>query len=168
MYNIFLETLVLKFLFSEPHETKLDFKDVCLHESVFFLPFYLNKCLVFVLKPPPADKWNGDLTAFSIGYKRVSHGSTQSLPFTYNILPLATTLNPMDAMEYRVRGLQESSSYTVVVQAVNRAGFGPSSEPVLVKTSYGGELVFLLSTQCVTPWTQITFCFAWNRFFTEL
>lgn len=123
------------------------------------LKLFMYFCLI--VQPPPSDKWNGDLTAFSIGYKRVSHGSTQSLPFTYNILPLTThlPLQPLDAMEYRVRGLQESSSYTVVVQAVNRAGFGPSSEPVLVKTSYGGEWA-----RFPLFWSSVSLLLDLNRF----
>nr|XP_042909242.1 Down syndrome cell adhesion molecule-like protein Dscam2 [Parasteatoda tepidariorum] len=92
-------------------------------------------------KAPPVDKWNGDLTGFSIGYKKVSHGATRSHPFTYKVLPVALSLsNPgLEASltrEYHIQGLQESSSYTVVVQAMTRAGIGPPSEQVLVKTSY--------------------------------
>ncbi|GFW45472.1 down syndrome cell adhesion molecule [Trichonephila clavipes] len=107
-------------------------------------------------KPPPVDTWNGDIIGFSIGYKRVSHGSTQSPPFTYKILPVSLSLaNPgleaSASREYEVCGLQESSSYTVVVQAMTRAGIGPASDPVLVKTSYGESpqvpSVTLLSTQ---------------------
>ncbi|GBM09150.1 Down syndrome cell adhesion molecule-like protein Dscam2 [Araneus ventricosus] len=107
-------------------------------------------------KPPPVDKWNGDIIGFSIGYKRVSHGSTQSLPFTFKILPASLSLahpglEASASREYEVCGLQESSSYTVVVQAMTRAGIGPASEPVLVKTSYGESpqvpSVSLLSTQ---------------------
>ncbi|GFT96191.1 titin [Nephila pilipes] len=107
-------------------------------------------------KPPPVDKWNGDIIGFSIGYKRVSHGSTQSLPFTFKILPVSLFLaNPgleaSASREYEVCGLQESSSYTVVVQAMTKAGIGPASEPVLVKTSYGESpqvpSVTLLSSQ---------------------
>ncbi|XP_035208117.1 Down syndrome cell adhesion molecule-like protein Dscam2 isoform X2 [Stegodyphus dumicola] len=107
-------------------------------------------------KAPPVEKWNGDLIGFSIGYKRVSHGSTQSLPFTYKVLPVFLSLsNPgleaSASREYHVRGLQESSSYTVVVQAMTRAGFGPPSEPVLVKTSYGESpqvpTISLISTE---------------------
>lgn len=115
-------------------------------------------------KPPPVDKWNGDLTGFSIGYKRVSHGSTQSLPFTYKILPVFLLLSDPGpeataSREYHVRGLQESSSYTVVVQAITRAGFGPHSEPVLVKTSYGESpqvpTVNLISTEQMIITLQI-------------
>ncbi|KAG8178977.1 hypothetical protein JTE90_012490 [Oedothorax gibbosus] len=110
-------------------------------------------------KPPPVDRWNGDLIGFSIGYKRVSHGSTQSLPFTYKVLPdrlrlaeaVASPSVASASREFEVCGLQESSSYTVVVTAMTRTGIGPPSEPVLVKTSYGESpqdpTVSLLSTE---------------------
>ncbi|XP_054710228.1 cell adhesion molecule Dscam2-like [Uloborus diversus] len=87
-------------------------------------------------KPPPEDKWNGELIGYSIGYKRVSHASAQSRPFTYKVLPVVSS-SPTGSLEFEVRGLQESSTYTVVVRAMTAAGIGPPSEPVLVKTSYG-------------------------------
>ncbi|GIY23928.1 down syndrome cell adhesion molecule-like protein Dscam2 [Caerostris extrusa] len=61
---------------------------------------------------------------------------TKSLPVSLSLAHPG--LEASASREYEVCGLQESSSYTVVVQAMTSAGIGPASEPVLVKTSYGG------------------------------
>jgi hypothetical protein len=48
--------------------------------------------------------------------------------------------------EVRLSGLEKFTKYSIIVQAFNNRGDGPSSDPVIVQTLEDGEKVFYLET----------------------
>jgi hypothetical protein len=48
--------------------------------------------------------------------------------------------------EVRLSGLEKFTKYSIIVQAFNNRGDGPSSDPVIVQTLEDGEKVICLET----------------------
>ncbi|PRD31096.1 UNVERIFIED_CONTAM: Dscaml1 [Trichonephila clavipes] len=75
-------------------------------------------------KPPPSESWHGVLKGYYLGYKV----STSPLAYVYH-----TTTEP-SGRRFRIKGLQKSTAYSIVVKAYNGMGSGPESQPIEVKT----------------------------------
>ncbi|XP_064473840.1 cell adhesion molecule Dscam1-like isoform X2 [Ornithodoros turicata] len=75
-------------------------------------------------KPPPSDHQNGKIQGYYVGYRPYE----SSLPYTYQ------TVTGPDPRQAVVRGLQLNTRYSVVVQAFNTAGTGPSSHQLVLTT----------------------------------
>ncbi|KAG8195693.1 hypothetical protein JTE90_002957 [Oedothorax gibbosus] len=83
-----------------------------------------SKQIEVTWKPPPSESWQGVLKGYYLGYKV----STSPLAYVYH-----TTTDP-SGRRFRIKGLQKSTAYSVVVKAYNAMGSGPESQPIEVKT----------------------------------
>ncbi|XP_035219634.1 Down syndrome cell adhesion molecule-like protein Dscam2 [Stegodyphus dumicola] len=83
-----------------------------------------SKQIEVTWKPPPSESWHGVLKGYYLGYKVTS----SPLAYVYH-----TTTDPT-GRRFRIKGLQKSTSYSIVVKAYNGIGSGPESQPVEVKT----------------------------------
>ncbi|GBM48573.1 Down syndrome cell adhesion molecule [Araneus ventricosus] len=75
-------------------------------------------------KPPPSESWHGVLKGYYLGYKV----SSSPLAYVYH-----TTTEPT-GRRFRIKGLQKSTLYSIVVKAYNSMGSGAESQPIEVKT----------------------------------
>ncbi|XP_042896897.1 cell adhesion molecule Dscam1-like isoform X2 [Parasteatoda tepidariorum] len=83
-----------------------------------------SKLIEITWKPPPAETWHGVLKGYYLGYKV----SSSPLAYVYH-----TTTDP-NGRRFRIKGLQKSTTYHVVVKAYNSVGSGPECQPIEVKT----------------------------------
>ncbi|GIY92278.1 hypothetical protein CEXT_668791 [Caerostris extrusa] len=83
-----------------------------------------SKQIEITWKPPPSESWQGVLKGYYLGYKVTS----SPLAYVYH-----TTTDP-NGRRFRIKGLQKSTPYSIVVKAYNGMGSGPESQPIEVKT----------------------------------
>ncbi|KAG7252613.1 hypothetical protein CRUP_000589, partial [Coryphaenoides rupestris] len=79
-------------------------------------------------KPPPRHLQNGVIRGYQVGYREYSPGGNHQ----FTIISMDTTGDTMESV--LLDNLKKFTQYSVVVQAVNRAGTGPSSQQVVTKT----------------------------------
>ncbi|UYV62100.1 hypothetical protein LAZ67_1007791 [Cordylochernes scorpioides] len=89
--------------------------------------------LIGVSQAPPQDQWNGQLRGFYVGFKAT--GRMQ--PFSFRTVE-ATPTEPDRVYEHVITHLRRDTEYEVVVRAFNGAGYGPQSQPSVVRTLAGG------------------------------
>ncbi|XP_068083883.1 cell adhesion molecule Dscam1 [Anabrus simplex] len=88
-------------------------------------------------EPPPREQWNGNLLGYYVGYQeQLSHNALSPSPSTptdnYNFKTVE--VGTQYGGEATLQGLARYTTYSVVVQAYNSRGAGPSSEPITVRT----------------------------------
>lgn len=98
--------------------------------------------LVVTWEPPPRDLWNGNLLGYYVWYQQITPDSTTaptSLPTsTQNSNFKTVEVRPHFGGEATLQGLEKYSTYSIVVQAYNSRGSGPSSDPVTARTMEDG------------------------------
>ena len=101
-------------------------------DNVMSTSFLLTWC------PPPAETSNGPITAYILEYGE-RHSSAP---------PCSISLSGV-VEEHTVTGLKPHTEYYVKVAAVNAAGRGPFSEPVLVQTAPDSECCLVHATSII-------------------
>ena len=71
---------------------------------------------------------NGDITGYSVQYWEVGSVSTQTMPVSGG-----------SATETTISGLMSSTAYSVQVAAMNSAGTGPYTSPLMIETPYNSK-----------------------------
>nr|CAD7399479.1 unnamed protein product [Timema cristinae] len=89
-------------------------------------------------EPPMRDQWNGNLLGYYVGYQEQSNPSSlliasPSTP-THNYSFRTVEVGAQYGGEVTLQGLTKYTTYSIVVQAYNSRGAGPSSEPVSART----------------------------------
>uniref|UniRef100_A0A8C2WX55 Cell adhesion molecule DSCAM n=1 Tax=Cyclopterus lumpus TaxID=8103 RepID=A0A8C2WX55_CYCLU len=79
-------------------------------------------------RPPQKHLQNGVIRGFQVGYREYSPGGSHQ----FTIISLDTTGDTTESIV--LDDLKKFTQYSVVVQAANRAGTGPSSQQVVIKT----------------------------------
>uniref|UniRef100_A0A8C7X804 Down syndrome cell adhesion molecule b n=1 Tax=Oryzias sinensis TaxID=183150 RepID=A0A8C7X804_9TELE len=79
-------------------------------------------------KPPLKHLQNGVIRGYQVGYREYSPGGSHQ----FTIISVDTTGDTTESIV--LDNLKKFTQYSVVVQAANRAGTGPSSQQVVVKT----------------------------------
>lgn len=95
--------------------------------------------MFFFLKPPPKECWNGELKGYYVGYRPEG----MNHPYTFKSIEAS----PNDTNEYLVTGLTKSARYSVLVKAYNKAGTGPPSQELVIRTLDGGKASKIVWTQ---------------------
>lgn len=110
-------------------------------ESIFF-SFLKNKRFIRQVRPvsstemlitwsPPVPELrHGDIQGFNIGYRTSTMGS-------YNFTSVSG--DGEDGGEILLANLEKFTRYTIVVQAFNEVGMGPTSEPITEQTMEDGR-----------------------------
>ncbi|GIY67328.1 hypothetical protein CDAR_254841 [Caerostris darwini] len=75
------------------------------------------------------EMWHGELKGYYVGYK---HQRT-NYPYTYKSIEATAS----ESYEYLITGLLKSSPYSILVKAYNKAGTGPASQELIVRTLDG-------------------------------
>lgn len=86
----------------------------------------------FFQKPPPKEYWNGELKGYYVGYRPEG----MNHPYTFKSVEASAN----DSNEYLITGLTKSARYSVLVKAYNKAGTGPPSQELVIRTLDGGEI----------------------------
>lgn len=89
--------------------------------------------LVLVLQPPDKHLQNGVIRGYQVGYREYSPGGSHQ----FTIISVDTTGDTTESIT--LDNLKKFTQYSVVVQAANRAGTGPSSQQVVTKTLEDGK-----------------------------
>jgi hypothetical protein len=92
-------------------------------------------------EPPERELWNGNLLGYYVGYQEQSlHATVSSAPSTtthsYNFKTVEVGAHY--GGEVLLQGLAKYTTYSIVVQAYNSRGAGPSSEQVTACTQEDG------------------------------
>lgn len=95
--------------------------------------FFLVPVLVLALQPPQRHLQNGVIRGYQVGYREYSPGGSHQ----FTIISVDTTGDTMESIT--LDNLKKFTQYSVVVQAANRAGTGPSSQQVVTKTLEDGK-----------------------------
>lgn len=95
--------------------------------------YYLALVLVLDPQPPQRHLQNGVIRGYQVGYREYSPGGSHQ----FTILSVDTTGDTMESIT--LDNLKKFTQYSVVVQAANRAGTGPSSQQVVTKTLEDGK-----------------------------
>ena len=82
-------------------------------------------------RPPPLETWNGELLGYYVGYKQASDYKNQ-----YSLQTVAS-INSNQSIEHFLYALNKDTQYCIIVKAYNRAGTGPDSQEICVKTTSG-------------------------------
>ncbi|XP_069681625.1 cell adhesion molecule Dscam1 isoform X3 [Periplaneta americana] len=88
-------------------------------------------------EPPERELWNGNLLGYYVGYQEhSSHMTISSSPSTttHNYNFKTVEVGAQYGGEVVLQGLAKYTTYSIVVQAYNSRGAGPSSEPVTSRT----------------------------------
>lgn len=99
------------------------------------------------LQPPQKHLQNGVIRGYQVGYREYSPGGSHQ----FTIISVDTTGDTTESIT--LDNLKKFTQYSVVVQAANRAGTGPSSQQVVTKTLEDGKdgvWVDLMCYICVT------------------
>lgn len=89
--------------------------------------------LVLALQPPQRHLQNGVIRGYQVGYREYSPGGSHQ----FTIISVDTTGDTTESIT--LDNLKKFTQYSVVVQAANRAGTGPSSQQVVTKTLEDGK-----------------------------
>lgn len=89
--------------------------------------------LLLLLQPPLKHLQNGVIRGYQVGYREYSPGGSHQ----FTIISVDTTGDTTESIA--LDNLRKFTQYSVVVQAANRAGTGPSSQQVVTKTLEDGE-----------------------------
>lgn len=107
-------------------------------------------------EPPLREHWNGNLLGYYVGYQEQVMDTTFSSPpstTTHNYSFKTVEVGTQYGGEATLQGLVKYTTYTIVVQAYNSRGAGPSSEPITVKTLEDGnikyKIIFSLNVSAV-------------------
>lgn len=87
-----------------------------------------------MFQPPLKHLQNGVIRGYQVGYREYSPGGSHQ----FTIISVDTTGDTMESI--LLDNLRKFTQYSVVVQAANRAGTGPSSQQVVTKTLEDGKL----------------------------
>lgn len=99
---------------------------------MFFSLFF-----IFFVQPPLKHLQNGVIRGYQVGYREYSPGGSHQ----FTIISVDTTGDTTESIV--LDNLKKFTQYSVVVQAANRAGTGPSSQQVVIKTlEDGNETLF--------------------------
>ncbi|GLH07043.1 Down syndrome cell adhesion molecule-like protein Dscam2 [Gryllus bimaculatus] len=93
--------------------------------------------LIVTWEPPSRELWNGNLLGYYVGYQEQgSHSPMVPSPATptHNYNFKTVEIGTQFGGEATLQGLARYTTYSVVVQAYNSRGAGPSSDPITVKT----------------------------------
>lgn len=90
-------------------------------------------CVLLLLQPPLKPLQNGVIRGYQVGYREYSPGGSHQ----FTIISVDTTGDTTESIT--LDNLKKFTQYSVVVQAANRAGTGPSSQQVVTKTLEDGE-----------------------------
>lgn len=94
-------------------------------------------------KPPQREMWNGNLLGYYVGYQEHSAGYTPSYSSpattTNNYNFKTVEVGVQYGGEAIIQRLNKFTTYTIIVQAFNSRGAGPSSNPAVVRTKEDGE-----------------------------
>lgn len=116
--------------------------------------------LVVTWEPPPRDLWNGNLLGYYVWYQQVlaeTPTTAASLPTTSQNSNFKTVeMRPHLGGETTLQGLEKYSTYSIVVQAYNSRGSGPSSDPVSSRTMEDG----MVQGDRVREFVLMLFCFS--------
>ncbi len=85
------------------------------------------------LQPPQKHLQNGVIRGYQVGYREYSPGGSHQ----FTIISVDTTGDTTESIT--LDNLKKFTQYSVVVQAANRAGTGPSSQQVVTKTLEDGK-----------------------------
>ncbi|XP_063226995.1 cell adhesion molecule Dscam2 [Bacillus rossius redtenbacheri] len=91
-------------------------------------------------EPPPRETWNGNLLGYYVGYQEHRRAAGAPGPSTTPPAPglnysfRAVEVGAQYGGEVTLQGLAKHATYSVLVQAYNSRGAGPSSEPVSART----------------------------------
>ncbi|VEN35147.1 unnamed protein product, partial [Callosobruchus maculatus] len=88
--------------------------------------------LVVYWKPPQKDHWNGDIQGYYVGYKL----SNAEGPYIFETVEFQREEENKEH-HLKISGLKTYTQYSVVVQAFNRVGAGPTSEELKTTTAEG-------------------------------
>lgn len=97
-------------------------------------------CLCFLTschphpQTPQKHLQNGVIRGYQVGYREYSPGGSHQ----FTIISVDSTGDTTESIV--LDNLKKFTQYSVVVQAANRAGTGPSSQQVVTKTLEDGEL----------------------------
>ncbi|XP_033606866.1 Down syndrome cell adhesion molecule-like protein Dscam2 isoform X4 [Cryptotermes secundus] len=80
-------------------------------------------------QPPERQLWNGELLGYKIGFKRIGPVAEDEGPYNFTRIGAG-----MVNSEVRLSGLEKFTKYSVIVEAFNNRGDGPSCDPVIVQT----------------------------------
>lgn len=89
--------------------------------------------MLLILQPPLKPLQNGVIRGYQVGYREYSPGGSHQ----FTIISVDTTGDTTESIT--LDNLKKFTQYSVVVQAANRAGTGPSSQQVVTKTLEDGE-----------------------------
>lgn len=84
-------------------------------------------------QPPQKHLQNGVIRGYQVGYREYSPGGSHQ----FTIISVDTTGDTTESIT--LDNLKKFTQYSVVVQAANRAGTGPSSQQVVTKTLEDGK-----------------------------
>lgn len=85
------------------------------------------------MQPPQKHLQNGVIRGYQVGYREYSPGGSHQ----FTIISVDTTGDTTESI--LLDNLKKFTQYSVVVQAANRAGTGPSSQQVVTKTLEDGK-----------------------------
>ncbi|XP_018577220.1 Down syndrome cell adhesion molecule-like protein Dscam2 isoform X8 [Anoplophora glabripennis] len=88
--------------------------------------------LIVYWKPPHRDQWNGDIQGYFVGYKLANSDK----PYLFETVEF---LREDEGKEHhlKISNLKTYTQYSVVVQAFNKVGAGPTSEDIKANTAEG-------------------------------
>lgn len=92
-------------------------------------------------EPPEREFWNGNLLGYYVGYQEQSSLTTVSSSpstTTHNYNFKTVEVGAQYGGEVLLQGLAKYTTYSIMVQAYNSRGAGPSSEHVTARTQEDG------------------------------
>ena len=94
-------------------------------------------CVVWV--SPPGVNQNGVITHYNISYTGMQFDTV----LRYLLFQVSPLLYPADAVQYshNLTGLEAYTDYSIAISAINAAGIGPASVPVVTTTDEYGLLL---------------------------
>jgi hypothetical protein len=98
-------------------------------------------------EPPEREFWNGNLLGYYVGYQEQSSLTTVSSSpstTTHNYNFKTVEVGAQYGGEVLLQGLAKHTTYSIMVQAYNSRGAGPSSEHITARTQEDGECKFCL------------------------
>ncbi|MEQ2185045.1 hypothetical protein GOODEAATRI_014180 [Goodea atripinnis] len=91
--------------------------------------------VISTLMPPQKHLQNGVIRGYQVGFREYSPGGSHQ----FTIISVDSTGDTTESIV--LDNLKKFTQYSVVVQAANRAGTGPSSQQVVTKTLEDGNMI---------------------------